>query len=159
MTAVLTLTSCTPGQFVWAYVGEGSDLRFAFCDSSTVTSARITVSGRPDGYREGSQSTEWSGPRIFIPEGAVFAVNDLPEGWRQTGELDLSWEWQVIDVDLYDDQSLVGFGTFDHRDARADEWSLSPAPGLFTGTSNCAKPFEHEFEPRPQATVFEEGEY
>jgi hypothetical protein len=146
---VLTLTSCTPATFVWGYVGEGSDLRFAFCDSSTITSARITVHERLDGQLEEVQSSMWSGPRIFIPEGAILAAHELPNGWQQTNQLDLSGNWERVEIDLYNRDIHVEYGMLYHPDVELDVWELNPEPGILTGTPDCAEPFDHDFIEQP----------
>lgn len=153
---VLTsLTGCTPATYVWGYVGEGSDLRFAFCDSSTVTMARLSVSERPVSQLVEVDSAVWSGPRIVLPEGAIFSSTALPDGWQTTNDLDLSGAWDRIDIDLYDGDKYVDSAIFTSDDVEADAWALSPRPGFFAGTTRCRSPFDKEFVRQP--STFETG--
>lgn len=156
----LTLSSCSPATFVWGYVSERDDLRLAFCSSSIATAARLSVSAR-DEFEDfvEVESAVWSGPRIALPEGAIVDAGDLPEGWQATNNLGLDMPWERIDIQLYDGDTFVGSASLRNQDAMREQWSLSPRPGLFVGTTSCASPFEVDFAEQapyvPDTTVAE----
>ena len=85
----LGLSSCTPATFVWGYVGDGNDLRLAFCHSSNASMMRLSVFERTASGLVEVESAVWSGPRIAVPVGGIVASGDLPEGWQKTNGLDL----------------------------------------------------------------------
>ena len=143
---VLSLTSCSPATFVWGYIGEGSELRLAFCSTAEATMARVTVSERPERELVEVQSAVWSGPRIRVSEGAILASDALPAGWQSTGYLDLAGQWDRIDVSLYDGAEYVDYAILSNSDVGMGEWSLSPRPTFLTGSVSCSSPYDATFE-------------
>ena len=143
---VLVLTSCSVPQFVWSYLGSGSDFRIAMCSDYSVTSVEIDLGNfKEDAPR---QSIVWSGPRVDAVEGAILGSDHLPVGWVESAPLLLeNDDWEYADYSAYDGDEYVSGNTIHREDMESGEWRLSPEPGLFVGDPDCRAPFDAELVP------------